>query len=73
MAAGIIPHHFVTNLELAEAYACVDALNLARDTRFLSVIIEGDAFTVINKVNCSGIDRSSLRALMKQFHDMLLR
>ncbi|KAK8603914.1 hypothetical protein V6N13_096380 [Hibiscus sabdariffa] len=26
MAAGIIPHHFVANPELAEAYACVDAL-----------------------------------------------
>ncbi|KAK8521746.1 hypothetical protein V6N12_066332 [Hibiscus sabdariffa] len=41
MAAGIIPHHFVANPELAEVYACVDALNLARDMEFLSVIIEG--------------------------------
>ncbi|KAK8644056.1 hypothetical protein V6N13_013329 [Hibiscus sabdariffa] len=70
MAAGVIPHHFVANPELAEAYVCVDALNLARDTGFLSIIIEGDALTVINKVNCSGIDRSSLRALTKQVHDM---
>ncbi|KAK8599972.1 hypothetical protein V6N12_049836 [Hibiscus sabdariffa] len=70
MAAGIIPHHFVVNRELAEAYACVDALNLARDTGFLSIIIEGDTLTVINKVNCSGIDRSSLRARTKQVHDM---
>ncbi|KAL4341461.1 hypothetical protein GQ457_08G020710 [Hibiscus cannabinus] len=39
-------------------------------TGFLSVIIEGDALTFINKVNCSGIDRSSLRVLTKQVHDM---
>ncbi|KAK8709197.1 hypothetical protein V6N13_060225 [Hibiscus sabdariffa] len=29
MPAGIIPDHFVANPELAQAYACVDALNLA--------------------------------------------
>ncbi|KAK8624992.1 hypothetical protein V6N13_089876 [Hibiscus sabdariffa] len=70
MVADIIPHHFVVNPETAEAYVCVNALNLARDTRLLSVIIEGDALTVINMVNCSGIDQSSLRALTKQVHDM---
>ncbi|KAL4318432.1 hypothetical protein GQ457_18G016830 [Hibiscus cannabinus] len=70
MVAGIIPHHFVANPKMAEAYVCIDALNLVQDTRLLSVIIEGDALTVINMVNCSGIDQSSLRALTKQVHDM---
>ncbi|KAK8623776.1 hypothetical protein V6N13_065139 [Hibiscus sabdariffa] len=64
MAAGTIPHHFVTNPEVAEAYACIDALVLARDVGFRSIIIEGDVLTVINKANCREDDRSVLRSLV---------
>ncbi|KAL4341176.1 hypothetical protein GQ457_08G012070 [Hibiscus cannabinus] len=70
MAAGTIPHLFVPSPEVAEAYACIDALMLARDVGFNSVIIEGDALTVINKANCREADRSVLRSLMKQIHSM---
>ncbi|KAK9010639.1 hypothetical protein V6N11_043517 [Hibiscus sabdariffa] len=70
MAAGTIPHLFVPSPEVAEAYACIDALMLARDAGFNSVIIEGDALTVINKANCREADRSVLRSLMKQIHSM---
>ncbi|KAL4323627.1 hypothetical protein GQ457_11G005270 [Hibiscus cannabinus] len=70
MAAGSIPHRFVPSPEVAEAYACIDTLMLARDAGFNSVIIEGDALTVINKVNCRDADRSVLRPLLKQIHSM---
>ncbi|KAK8707652.1 hypothetical protein V6N13_058707 [Hibiscus sabdariffa] len=70
MAAGIIPHHFVTNPEVAEVYACIDALVLARDAGFRSVIIEGDALTIINKANCREDDHSVLRSLVMQIHGM---
>ncbi|KAK8525899.1 hypothetical protein V6N12_020386 [Hibiscus sabdariffa] len=70
MAVGTIPHHFVPSPEVAEAYACIDALMLARDAGFNSVIIEGDALTVINKANCREADRSVLRSLVKQIHSM---
>ncbi|KAL4284762.1 hypothetical protein GQ457_16G021660 [Hibiscus cannabinus] len=51
MVVGIIPHHFVTNPDMAEIYACIDALKLARDSRFITVIIEEDVLTIINKVH----------------------
>ncbi|KAL4295494.1 hypothetical protein GQ457_12G001460 [Hibiscus cannabinus] len=70
MVAGTIPHRFVPSPEVAEAYVCIDALMLARDAGFNSVIIEGDALIVINKVNCREADRSVLRSLVKQIHSM---
>ncbi|KAK8655914.1 hypothetical protein V6N13_108478 [Hibiscus sabdariffa] len=70
MAIGTIPHRFVPSPEMAEAYACIDAILLARDAGFRSVIIEGDALTVINKANCRKDDRSVLRSLVMQIHGM---
>ncbi|KAK8481544.1 hypothetical protein V6N13_009222 [Hibiscus sabdariffa] len=55
---------------MEEAYACIDVLKSARDLGFITVIIERDSLTIINKVNCSGIDRSLLRAHTKQVNDM---
>ncbi|KAK8489298.1 hypothetical protein V6N13_023445 [Hibiscus sabdariffa] len=37
MAAGSIPHRFVPSPEVAEAYAYIDALMLARDAGFNSI------------------------------------
>ncbi|KAK8618059.1 hypothetical protein V6N13_115934 [Hibiscus sabdariffa] len=70
MTVGTISHCFVPSPEVAEAYACVNALLLARDADFIYVSIEGDALTVINKANCRGDDRSILRSLVKQIHHM---
>ncbi|KAK8583112.1 hypothetical protein V6N13_021827 [Hibiscus sabdariffa] len=64
MAAGIIPHHFVANPELAEVYACVDALNLARDMEFLSVCQSCNA--VAHLLAHDGTDSSGPRFLIEE-------
>ncbi|KAK8542594.1 hypothetical protein V6N13_136842 [Hibiscus sabdariffa] len=52
MAACTSPHSHVADAFLAEALACLQAVNFARDLGFSRVIMEGDSLTIIKKV-CS--------------------
>ncbi|KAK8579969.1 hypothetical protein V6N12_070262 [Hibiscus sabdariffa] len=56
---------FIANPEMAEARACEQALILAKDLRFRSVIVEGDALTAITKINRSFEDMSEIWAILQ--------
>ncbi|KAL4311431.1 hypothetical protein GQ457_01G010840 [Hibiscus cannabinus] len=70
MAAGTTPHRYVANPEMAEAFACEDALILAVDLGFNRIIIEGDALTVVNKVMAGTEERSLSRGIFQNISAM---
>ncbi|KAK8558830.1 hypothetical protein V6N13_098456 [Hibiscus sabdariffa] len=65
LAASSNQNVFIANHETAEARACEQALILAKDVGFRSVIVEGDALTVITKINRSFEDMSEIWAILQ--------
>ncbi|KAK8694332.1 hypothetical protein V6N13_071886 [Hibiscus sabdariffa] len=65
MGAGTFPFPHVSNVEMAEARACEKAVSLCKDLGFRNVVIEGDALTVINKIER---DNSEIWALVANIH-----
>ncbi|KAK8702125.1 hypothetical protein V6N13_020493 [Hibiscus sabdariffa] len=68
MGAGTFPCPYVSNVEMAEARACEKAVSLCKDMGFRNVEIEGDALTVINKINQPERDNSEIWALISNIH-----
>ncbi|KAL4355028.1 hypothetical protein GQ457_06G021420 [Hibiscus cannabinus] len=58
MAACSFPHRDVVDAFAAEAYACKQAVLLAKDLGFLRAIIEGDSLKLIKKLISDRADRS---------------
>ncbi|GMI84947.1 hypothetical protein HRI_002164000 [Hibiscus trionum] len=65
MRACTIKHQHVANVFLAEALACRDAVNFAKDLGLTRAIFEGDSLTIINKLNSSSADLSPLRVVIE--------
>ncbi|KAK8626106.1 hypothetical protein V6N13_133758 [Hibiscus sabdariffa] len=77
MASCTSPQSHVVDAFIAEALACLQAVNCARDLGFSRVIVEGDSLIVIKKV-CSKTANVSLispviydiREVAKGFEDV---
>ncbi|KAK8618037.1 hypothetical protein V6N13_115912 [Hibiscus sabdariffa] len=68
MGACTFPFLHVSNVEMVEARACEKAVSLCKDLGFRNVVIEGDALTVINKINKIERDNSEIWALVANIH-----
>ncbi|KAE8718120.1 hypothetical protein F3Y22_tig00110017pilonHSYRG00017 [Hibiscus syriacus] len=70
MVACSYPNFYVANPETAEALACEQAVSLSRELRFFTVIIEGDALVVINKISQPSNGNSEIRAIVQNVQAM---
>ncbi|KAA3472007.1 reverse transcriptase [Gossypium australe] len=66
MAASTNPGESIANLTTAEARACLLAVILAEELDFHEIQIEGDALTVIRKLNLDNEDRSCIRTYIQE-------
>ncbi|KAK8976633.1 hypothetical protein V6N11_057233 [Hibiscus sabdariffa] len=70
MAACAVPHSNVPDAFVAEALACQQAVQLAKDVGFSNVIIEGDSLTVIKKINAGSHDRSVIAPIIADIKEL---
>ncbi|KAK8501559.1 hypothetical protein V6N12_057890 [Hibiscus sabdariffa] len=70
MAASAVPHSNVPDAFVAEALACQQAVQLAKDVGFSNVIIEGDSLTVIKKINAGSHDRSVIAPIIADIKEL---
>ncbi|KAK8989033.1 hypothetical protein V6N11_030401 [Hibiscus sabdariffa] len=70
LAACAIPHSNVPDAFVAEALACQQAVQFAKDVGFSNVIIEGDSRTVIKKINDGTHDHSIIAPIMADIKEL---
>ncbi|KAK8556346.1 hypothetical protein V6N12_002753 [Hibiscus sabdariffa] len=70
MAVAVYPHSYIPNLCVAEAQACLDAISLAKDLLFRNIIIEGDSFIVIKKLQSSSNDMSLIGMIISHVNSL---
>ncbi|KAK5820251.1 hypothetical protein PVK06_025297 [Gossypium arboreum] len=51
---------------MAEAMACLQAVTMAEEMGFQDILVEGDALTIIRKLNSAEDDKSSISSLIKE-------
>ncbi|KAK8474613.1 hypothetical protein V6N13_095658 [Hibiscus sabdariffa] len=80
LAPCVVPHSNVSNTFVAEALACKNVVQVAKDMRFFEVIIEGDSLTVVKKLNSTIQDSFiispiivDIKDLAKSFHSISFR
>ncbi|KAH1073597.1 hypothetical protein J1N35_025925 [Gossypium stocksii] len=56
----------ISNPIMAEARACLQAIIMAEEMGFQDICVEGDALTIILKLNSAEEDRSSISSLIKE-------
>ncbi|MFQ6651539.1 hypothetical protein Gotur_023825 [Gossypium turneri] len=66
MAACMYPWENISDPVMAEAKACLQAIIMAEDMGFQDICIEGDALTIIRKLNSAEEDRSCISNLIKE-------
>ncbi|KAE8658849.1 hypothetical protein F3Y22_tig00116968pilonHSYRG00072 [Hibiscus syriacus] len=70
MAAGTFPHPFVLHPEMAEALAYEYAIRLSKELGFHKIVLEGDCFEVIAKLQRPLLDRSSISTILLNIESM---
>ncbi|KAK8675446.1 hypothetical protein V6N13_033512 [Hibiscus sabdariffa] len=70
LAACVVPNSNVSDAFMAEALACKDAVQVAKDMRFSEVIIEGDSLTVVKKLNSTIHDSSIIAPVIVDIKDL---
>lgn len=68
MASKTVLHQAVPSPFATEAHACLQAIQLGTFMGFTSIIIEGDAKTIIKKCNSTNPDKSAMGALIRDIH-----
>ncbi|KAK5818355.1 hypothetical protein PVK06_023290 [Gossypium arboreum] len=66
MAACTFPWENISDPFMAEARACLQAIIMAEEMGFQDICVEGDALTIIRKLNFAEEDRSSISSLIKE-------
>ncbi|MBA0669688.1 hypothetical protein Goklo_024635, partial [Gossypium klotzschianum] len=66
MATCTYPWENISDPVMAEARACLQAIIMADDMGFQDICIEGDALTIICKLNFAEEDRSCISNLIKE-------
>ncbi|MFQ6641008.1 hypothetical protein Gotur_016694 [Gossypium turneri] len=66
MAACTYPWEKISNPVMAKARVCLQAIIMAEDMGFQDICIEGDALTIIRKLNSAEEDRSCISNLIKE-------
>ncbi|KAK8601704.1 hypothetical protein V6N12_051532 [Hibiscus sabdariffa] len=69
MAASVVPHSNVSDAFVAETLACKNAIQVAKDMRFLNVIIERDSLTVVKKLKTTH-DSSIIAPIIVDINDL---
>ncbi|KAL4377888.1 hypothetical protein GQ457_02G017680 [Hibiscus cannabinus] len=72
MAACASPHSNVADAFVAEAIACKQAVQFAKELRFSNVVIEGDSLTVLKKIISCALDRSILAPIVFDIKELSL-
>ncbi|KAK8985052.1 hypothetical protein V6N11_082669 [Hibiscus sabdariffa] len=67
MASGTVPHWYVVDAFMAEAFACLQAVIFANELGFRRVVFEWDSLTVIRRVSASTPDNSVISTVI---HDI---
>ncbi|KAL4333862.1 hypothetical protein GQ457_07G011430 [Hibiscus cannabinus] len=70
LATCVVPNSNVSDGFMAEALACKDAVQVAKDMRFSEVIIEGDSLTVVKKLNSTIHDSSIIAPIIVDIKDL---
>ncbi|MBA0847404.1 hypothetical protein Goshw_017470 [Gossypium schwendimanii] len=66
MVACTYPWENISDPVMAETRACLQAIIMAKDIGFQDICIEGDALTIIRKLNSADEDRSCISNLIKE-------
>lgn len=66
MVACTFPWENIPDPVMAEARACLQAVTMAEEMGFQDIIVEGDALTIIRKLNSSVEDKSNISSLIKE-------
>ncbi|KAG8485123.1 hypothetical protein CXB51_021760 [Gossypium anomalum] len=69
MAACTYPWEYISDPVTAEARACLQTIVMAEELGFQDICIEGDALTVIRKLNAAEDDRSCISNLIKEIKE----
>ncbi|KAG8488805.1 hypothetical protein CXB51_016808 [Gossypium anomalum] len=69
MAACTFPWENILDSMMAEAMACLQVVTMAEEMRFQDIIVEGDALTIIRKLNSDENDKSSISSLIKEIKE----
>lgn len=66
MGASSYPFSGITDPTAVEALACLETVRFEIELGFCDVCIEGDAQTIIKKVNMEEIDRSTIGTIIDE-------
>ncbi|KAK5835945.1 hypothetical protein PVK06_011669 [Gossypium arboreum] len=69
MAACTFPWENISDPVMAEARACLQAITMAKEISFQDICIEGDALTVIWKLNSLGEDKFEISSLIREIKE----
>ncbi|KAK8973273.1 hypothetical protein V6N11_034371 [Hibiscus sabdariffa] len=62
------PHSFILDQEMAKARSCEQTVYLVWDLRFRKLVFEGEALSVISKINSSTDDISGINAILENIY-----
>lgn len=65
------PKAFITNPTIAEATATLRAVSFVQELGFFSMILEGDAFQIVQALKKDGVNRSKFNHLTEKDRDLL--
>ncbi|KAH1032212.1 hypothetical protein J1N35_044386 [Gossypium stocksii] len=66
MATCTYPWENISDPAMAEARACLQAITMAEEMGFQDICVEGDALTIICKLNSVEEDKSSISSLIQE-------
>ncbi|KAH1080290.1 hypothetical protein J1N35_020051 [Gossypium stocksii] len=69
MAACTFPWENVPDPFVAEARACLQAVTMAEEMGFGDICVEGDALSIIRKLNSEEEDRSNVSGLIQDIYE----